>query len=337
VFKSTDGGRTWARTSLGPSGIYVWTLGADPKDANTLYAGTNGRGLYETTDGGIGWTAINNGLTDLNPRAVVVDPNDSNTVYVGTADSGMFKSTDGGNHWSRAGLAGEGINSLSLDPQNSQVLYAGGSPGLWKSLDGGHTWLNIMPNLTVSRAGGILIDPTDSNTLYVGTEDRGVFMSSDGGHSWSPLNDGLTNLTVYAMAMDPQDPHTIYAGTVASSVFVLHLEHNPGPPGPGGASGRGAGEGLPKHLFPVGALLVGTRIVSAPWPPSAMGPSDGAWQGPLASPRLRDSLFAATAGEEPVRSVSEIPPVRHAASSDGRWQPLRNDLDLLEQTIATLA
>jgi photosystem II stability/assembly factor-like uncharacterized protein len=337
VFQSTDGGRTWARTSLGPSGIYVWTLGADPNDTNTLYAGTKGRGLFKTTDGGISWTAINNGLTDRNPTAVVVDPNDSNTVYVGTADTGMFKSSDGGNHWSRAGLAGEWITSLCLDPQNSQVLYAGGSPGLWKSLDGGQTWLNLSRNLNVSRARGILIDPTDSNTLYVGTEGGGVFMSSDGGASWSPLNDGLTNLTVYAMAMDPQDPHTIYAGTVASSVFVLHMGQNPVPPGPGGALGRGAGEGLPEQLFPVGALLAGTRIDLAPWPPHLMGPSDGVWQGPLASPRLRDSLFAAPAGEEPVRSVSEIPPVRHGASSDGRWQPLRNDLDLLDQAITMLA
>ena len=248
----------------------------------------------------------------------------------------MFKSTDGGNQWSRTGLAGQVISSLSLDPQNSQILYAGGSPGLWKSLDGGQTWLNLSRTMTVSRARGILIDPTDSNTLYVGTEDRGVFTSSDGGASWSPLNEGLTNLTVYAMAMDPQDPHTIYAGTVAGSIFVLHMGPNPGPPSPGGASSGGAGEGLPEQLFPVGDLLAGTRIVSAPWPPNVMGPSDGAWQVPLASPRLRDSLFAATAGEEPVRPVSEVLPVRYAASSDGRWQPLRHDLDL-EQAIATLA
>jgi hypothetical protein len=115
------------------------------------------------------------------------------------------------------------------------------------------------------------------------------------------------------------------------------MEHNPGPPGPGSASARGAGEGFPKQLFPVGALLTGTRIDSAPWPPNLMGRSDGVWQGPLASPRLRNSLFAAPAGKEPIRSVSEIPPVRHAAASDGRWQPLRNDFDLLEQAIATLA
>jgi hypothetical protein len=115
------------------------------------------------------------------------------------------------------------------------------------------------------------------------------------------------------------------------------MEHNPGPPpGPGRASGRGAGEGLLEQLFPVGELLAGTRIVSAPWPANLMGPSEGAWQGHLVSPRLRDSL-SATTGEEPVRRVSEVPPVGHAAASDARWQPHRNDLDLLEQAIATLA
>jgi hypothetical protein len=90
-------------------------------------------------------------------------------------------------------------------------------------MDGGQSWTNILPNVTVSRSRGILIDPTDPDTLYVGTEGGGVFLSSDGGVHWTALNTGLTNLNVYAMAMDPQDPHTIYAGTVSGSVFVLHI------------------------------------------------------------------------------------------------------------------
>jgi photosystem II stability/assembly factor-like uncharacterized protein len=341
VFKSTDGGHNWSRTSLGPVGVYVWTLGEDPNDANTLYAGTQARGPFKSTDGGESWTAINNGLTNFNTMTVAVDPADSNTVYVGTSPTrgGLFKSTDGGNDWSLIGFGGIGFQSLSLDPQNSQIIYAGlnASHGLWKSLDGGLNWMNILPNVTVSRSRGILIDPTDSNTVYVGTEGNGVFMSTDGGDHWTPINDGLTNQRVYAMAMDPQDPHTIYAGAVPGSVFVLHVGDNPGQPGAGGASGQRAGEALPKHSLTAVALLAGSQIVSASWQPNVIGPSDGARPGHLTSPRLLDSLFAATTQEEPARAVSEVPPVRHAASSDGRWQPLRNDLDLMEQAIATLA
>jgi photosystem II stability/assembly factor-like uncharacterized protein len=229
VFNSTDGGQTWSRLSLGPSGIYVWTLGEDPNDSNTLYAGTKARGLFKTTDAGANWTPVNNGLTSLNPMAVVVDLRDSRTVYVGTAaaQGGLFKSIDGGNNWLHSGLDGNQINSLSIDPQNSQIIYAGLGPnqsrGFWKSIDGGQSWFNILPNVTVSRSRGILIDPTDSNTLYVGTEGGGVFMSTDGGDHWTAINAGLTNLRVLAMAMDPQDPHTIYAGTNGDSVFVLHV------------------------------------------------------------------------------------------------------------------
>jgi photosystem II stability/assembly factor-like uncharacterized protein len=239
VFKSTDGGISWSRTSLDPPGTYVWTLGEDPNAANTLYAATKAHGLFKSTDGGDSWTAINNGLTNLSPNVVVVDPDDSNTVYVGTSPNqgGLFKSTDAGESWSFIGFAGQTISALNLDPQNSQIIYAGlgGSQGIWKSMDGGLNWTNILPNVTVSRSRGILIDPTNSNTVYVGTEGGGVFMTTDGGDHWTPINDGLTNLTVYAMAMDPQDPHTLYAGTVPGSVFVLHVGGGGGPPGGSGS------------------------------------------------------------------------------------------------------
>jgi hypothetical protein len=81
-----------------------------------------------------------------------------------------------------------------------------------------------LPNVTVSRSRGILIDPTYPNTVYVGTEGGGVFQSSDGGNHWTPINDGLTDQTVYAMAMDPEDPHTLYAGTLSDGVFVFQVD-----------------------------------------------------------------------------------------------------------------
>src|SRR5262245_27044521 len=105
----------------------------------------------------------------------------------------------------------------------------------------------------------------------------------------------------------------------------------------GAASGRRAGERLPKHSLTTVALPADSRVVSAAWQPNVMAPTDGARPGPLASPRLLDSLFATTTREEPARAVSEVPPVRHAAASDGRWQPLLTEFDLLEQAIATLA
>jgi hypothetical protein len=94
-----------------------------------------------------------------------------------------------------------------------------------------------LPNVTVSRSRGILVDPTDSNTVYVGTEGGGVLMSTDGGENWTTINDGLTDLTVYAMATDPEDPHTLYAGTVSDGVFVLHVGDEAGQSGGSGSPG----------------------------------------------------------------------------------------------------
>jgi photosystem II stability/assembly factor-like uncharacterized protein len=236
VFKSTDGGQTWSNKSLGNPGIYVWTLDVDPNDANTIYADTSGLGLFKSTDGGDSWLPVNEGLpANASIGAVVVDPYDSNTVYVAlTGGPGVFKSTDGGNHWSqKLGGIPLGDETLTLDPQNSQIIYLGtASQGVFKSTDGGETWHTINDglgnNLRIARDHGVLVDPTDSDTVYVGTEGGGVFASSDGGEHWTPLNDGLPNPIVFAMAMDPQDPHTIYAGTVPvgtvpGSLYVLHI------------------------------------------------------------------------------------------------------------------
>ena len=239
VFKTTDGGATWAAASDGLFGKesafergwrlsegYVQALVVDPGDPETVYAGTYQRGLFKSTNGGASWQPL--GLASV--RWVIVDPNDPETIYVaaegtpGTATNGILKSTDGGSTWSAAGLQGEEGGSeaidprlFGVDPQDSQTLYGGIGAGLLKSTDGGSSWHAAGP-----PAGDVLvlaIDPLDSETLYAGA-DGGIFKSTDGGRSWTVLDAGR-EATGWneVLVLDPSNPATLYAGAGEAGVI----------------------------------------------------------------------------------------------------------------------
>lgn len=224
VFKSTDGGASWQAANSGLFGKesaqerqhrldegYVYALVVDPRDSDTVYAGTWIRGLLKTMNGGASWQRL--AFRSVGP--VVLDPNDPETIYVGLvgafvgrgrAESGVSKSTDGGRTWQPAGLSGTNVDALAVDPKHADILYAGTAEGLLKSSDGGNTW----------RAGGlkgsvseVKIDPEKPTTLSAAT-NAGIFKSTDAGRTWQTLNLGRGAI---ALALHPHNPATLYAGT----------------------------------------------------------------------------------------------------------------------------
>src|SRR6266542_3100797 len=88
-----------AWTSSGPDGGIVNALAVDPVTPATVYAGTNGGGVFKSGNGGGSWAAVNAGLTNLNVSALTIDPATPATVYAGTDGGGVFKSVNGGGSW----------------------------------------------------------------------------------------------------------------------------------------------------------------------------------------------------------------------------------------------
>lgn len=121
---------------------------------------------------------------------MVIDPNDSMTIYVGTMNSGLWKSTDEGGHWAPLvdSLSGMNINMLAIDPLNSNVLYKVVVGRLLKSTDGGINW--SLPGLSFghSVSGKILIDPVNTQTIFIYANGAGLFKSYDGGSNWDTLS-----------------------------------------------------------------------------------------------------------------------------------------------------
>ena len=117
------------------------------------------------------------------------------------------------------GPYGGTITSIAADPYNSEKIYAGtfGS-GVFRSTDGGRTWVSVNRGLTNLNVYSLAIDPTHPSTLYAGTYHNQVFKSVDSGFSWSWSGNGMQDpAIVYYIAVDPVNSANVYASTRGNS------------------------------------------------------------------------------------------------------------------------
>ncbi len=150
VFRSTDGGNSWQRTS--PAGVNnLNTVAFDPTNGAIAYAGTFEQGLYKSDNGGASFYASNSGLANNRVWVISVAPSNPATVYVGTSD-GVFRSANHGASWQRAGLEGNEVRALAVDAQNANRVYAGAKDGrVWLTTNGGSGWQNASTGLPSPR------------------------------------------------------------------------------------------------------------------------------------------------------------------------------------------
>jgi photosystem II stability/assembly factor-like uncharacterized protein len=154
---------------------------------------------------------------------VAVDPTNPDIWYVGAPAGGIWKSEDAGNSWSN--LFDEfpqiGVSGIAIDANDPQTIYiATGdddaadsySVGVFKSEDGGLTWAptGFGPDDTDTSTlmSEIVIDPTNSDILWVGTSD-GIYKSEDAGLTWDRKQSG----NIKDLKLKPGDPNTVFAVT----------------------------------------------------------------------------------------------------------------------------
>lgn len=141
-------------------------------------------------------------------------------MYAGTASGGIFKSIDHATTWESInnGLDILTIASIAVDPSNPNTMYATGGSSVYKSVDGGETWTDITAEINFSGvfagATSILVDPTNTQTVYVGIYQGGLWKSTDRGVSWSQA----LGEDIYTVAFDPTNSDVLYAGTGAGSM-----------------------------------------------------------------------------------------------------------------------
>ncbi len=255
VWKTTDAGRNWRNVSDGffkfPA---VGGLDVSPSNPEVIYVGTGeglqrqfispGDGIYKSTDGGDTWTNV--GLRETRHIARLrVHPTNPDIVYVAAMgdmfgpnpDRGVYRTKDGGETWEQILYRGEtaGAVDLSIDHTNPNVIIAalnhhvtypwdeesgGPTTGLFKSTDGGDTWMDItrnpgMPKGLIGKMC-IAISPARSSRVYafIEADEGGIYRSDDGGATWRMTHQDPGKMEIpnsyNHITADTQDPDVVY-------------------------------------------------------------------------------------------------------------------------------
>ncbi len=210
VWKTLDGGRTWANISDGYFGGSIGAVEVSKSDPNVIYVGggektlrgnvSSGYGIWKTENGGKTWSSAGLKNSRHVPR-IKIHPTNADIVYAAvlgniykpTQDRGIYKSTDGGKTWVKKLFVNNqsGFVDLTLDPNNPRILYAsswraqrtpyslssgGDGSALWKSTDSGETWTEIskhegFPQDTLGIIG-VTVSPKNSERVWALVENK---------------------------------------------------------------------------------------------------------------------------------------------------------------------
>lgn len=177
VYESSNGGRTWRKTTL--TGSDAMSLTAAP-DSTVWASGHDVLAL--SNDGGETWGAVSpRGLPSLDIHAFAVDPTDSRNLYAAVAGHGLYHSTDGGASFKTTSEeVGASVVSLAFT-NDGQLLASDSERGLLTSADGGRSWDQLM----TTRLLGLAVNPEGSGTVLAA--GPGVLLSWDGGRSFKQV------------------------------------------------------------------------------------------------------------------------------------------------------
>src|SRR6267154_5720843 len=239
MYKSRDGGKTWAHIGLTDS-RQIGRILIDPKDPNKIYVAALGhaygpnpeRGVFRSVDGGKNWQRIlykdeNTGASDL-----AFEPGNPQTIYASLwqtrrppwsiyppsngPGSGLYRSRDGGDRWeqiSGGGLPSEGLGriGIAVAPSNPRRIYLivdAKDGGLFRSDNSGHSWQRVSNDRRIWQRGWyfgeLSVDPKDADTLYV--PNTTAYQSRDGGKTFTAFKGAPGGDDYHELWIDPDEP-----------------------------------------------------------------------------------------------------------------------------------
>ncbi|HEY9084629.1 MAG TPA: hypothetical protein VIN40_01605 [Candidatus Tyrphobacter sp.] len=245
VFKSTDGGAHWTKVLYVNDNTGAIDLAMNPRDSQTIlaamwqtrrppwnvYPPSNGpgSGLYVTHDGGATWAHVTGGLpAHVGHIGLAFSPAAAGRVYADVDSDarhgGIYRSDDAGATWHRTNgqvrlwQRGWYFGNITADPKDPGVVYVMDT-SLYRSTDGGNTFVAIKGDPTGDDYHPLWIDPDDSSRMILGS-DQGVSVSVDRGKTWSSWYNQPTG-QFYHIATDDRFPYWIYGAQQDSGAVAV--------------------------------------------------------------------------------------------------------------------
>ncbi len=234
--------------SIGPA----WASGrisdfaVNPKNHSEIYAGVAAGSIWKTTNDGTTWSPVFDKYGAYAIGCLAMDPDNTSIVWAGTGENtsqrqlgygdGVYKSEDGGASWKNMGLKeSRQIGMIAIDPRNTDVVYVaaegsiwgpGGDRGLYKTSDGGKTWIKMLEISDNTGVNNVVLDPRNPDVIYATSEQRrrhvytkigggpesAVYKSKDAGKTWDKIMKGLPTVDIGGMglAISPVNPDVLY-------------------------------------------------------------------------------------------------------------------------------
>jgi photosystem II stability/assembly factor-like uncharacterized protein len=220
-----------------------------PGEPNLFYFGAAGGGVWKTENGGREWENISDGFFGGSIGAIEVAKSDPNVIYVGGGEKtlrgnvssgyGIWKSEDAGKTWVSAGLKdSRHVPRIRIHPTNADVVYAAvlgniykptQERGVFKSTDGGKTWIKKLFVNDQAGAVDLTFDPNNPRILYASTwraqrtpyslssggEGSALWKSTDSGETWKEIskNEGVPKdtLGIIGVTVSPKNSERVWA------------------------------------------------------------------------------------------------------------------------------
>lgn len=237
--------------NIGPGGMSgrVTTIGVVASNTDIMYVGTASGGIWKSTSGGIKWKPVFEKELTASIGAIAIQQSNPSVIWAGTGEGnprnslnggfGIYKSLDAGKTWKAMGLEKtRHIHRVIIDPTNPNIVYVAaiGSPwgehkerGVYKTIDGGKTWKQILYNNIKTGAADLIMDPSNPNKLIAtmwehkrdpwffksGGKGSGLYITHDGGENWKEITqkEGFPKgeLGRIGVAVSPSNPDIVYA------------------------------------------------------------------------------------------------------------------------------
>jgi len=261
IYRSTDGGATWAKVLFkdantggsqvvidptNPDVVYaaLWEATLGPWEDGNSYEGTKG-GLFKSTDGGTTWKQLTKGLPEnVVHIQVALSASDEKRLYVTLATSyesgyasaaglGVYRSDDAGENWSKATddprpalkIGGGDLPIPVVDPKNPDVVYSA-SIVTERSVDGGKTWMSLRGAPGGDDYQNLWINPDNPNIILL-VSDQGAIVSVNRGETWSSWYNQPT-AQLYHVAATASFPYQVCAGQQESGSVCISTRGNDG-------------------------------------------------------------------------------------------------------------